>query len=83
MDEIEVIIKKCENEFDDDSESIVIGDRYLFIGSVVLEVVKKKNKLKENILDKIDKVVINCFLVLLIFVVIMFIVYYVVIIIGI
>ncbi|AGX44861.1 ferrous iron transport protein B [Clostridium saccharobutylicum] len=82
LDEIEGIIKKCENEFDDDSESIVTGDRYSFIGSVVSEAVKKKNKLKENTSDKIDKVVTNRFLALPIFVAIMFTVYYVAITIG-
>jgi len=82
LDEIEVIIKKYEAELDDDSESIVTGDRYAFIGDVVSTAVKKQNKGKETTSDKIDKIVTNRFLALPIFVAIMFLVYYVAITIG-
>jgi len=81
-DEIEVIIKKYEAELDDDSESIVTGDRYAFIGEVVSTSVKKQNKGKETTSDKIDKIVTNRFLALPIFVAIMFLVYYIAITIG-
>jgi len=77
LDEIEVIIKKYEAELDDDSESIVTGDRYAFIGDVVSTAIKKKNKGKETTSDKIDKIVTNRFLALPIFAAIMFGVYYI------
>jgi len=76
-DEIEVIIKKYEAELDDDSESIVTGDRYAFIGDVVSTSVKKQNKGQETTSDKIDKIVTNRFLALPIFAAIMFGVYYI------
>jgi len=77
LDEIEVIIKKYEAELDDDSESIVTGDRYAFIGDVVSTSVKKQNKGQETTSDKIDKIVTNRFLALPIFAAIMFGVYYI------
>ena len=77
LDEIEVIIKKYEAELDDDSESIVTGDRYAFIGEVVSTSIKKQNKGKETTSDKIDKIVTNRFLALPIFAAIMFGVYYI------
>jgi len=76
-DEIELIIKKYEAELDDDSESIVTGDRYAFIGDVVSNAIKKKSKGKETTSDKIDKIVTNRFLALPIFAAIMFGVYYI------
>lgn len=77
LDEIEVIIKKYEAEFDDDSESIVTGDRYAFIGDVISNTVKKQNKGKETTSDRIDRIVTNRFLALPIFAAIMFGVYYI------
>lgn len=77
LDEIEIIIKKYEAELDDDSESIVTGDRYAFIGDIVSTAIKKKNKGKETTSDKIDKIVTNRFLALPIFAAIMFGVYYI------
>ncbi len=82
LDEIEVIIKKYESELDDDSESVVTGDRYVFIGEVVSTAIKKNNRGKETTSDKIDKIVTNRFLALPIFVAIMYVVYYVAITIG-
>jgi len=77
LDKIEEIIKKYETELDDDSESIVTGDRYAFIGEVVSTSVKKQNKGKETTSDKIDRIVTNRFLALPIFAAIMFGVYYI------
>ena len=77
LDEIEIIIKKYEAELDDDSESIVTGDRYAFIGDVVSTAIKKQNKGKETTSDKIDNIVTNRFLALPIFAAIMFGVYYI------
>lgn len=77
LEEIEVIIKKYENELDDDSESIVTGDRYSFIGGIVSNAIKKMNKGKETTSDRIDKIVTNRFLALPIFAAIMFSVYYI------
>lgn len=82
LDEIEVIIKKCESELDDDSESVVTGDRYAFIGEVVSTAIKKNGRGKETTSDKIDKIVTNRFLALPIFVASMYVVYYVAITIG-
>ena len=77
LDEIELIIKKYEAELDDDSESIVTGDRYAFVGEVVSTSIKKQNKGKETTSDKIDKIVTNRFLAIPIFAAIMFSVYYI------
>jgi ferrous iron transport protein B len=77
LDEIEEIIKEYEAELDDDSESIITGDRYAFIGEVVSTTVKKQNKGKETTSDKIDRIVTNRFLALPIFAAIMFGVYYI------
>lgn len=77
LDKIEEIIQKYETELDDDSESIVTGDRYAFIGEVVSTSVKKQNKGKETTSDKIDRIVTNRFLALPIFAAIMFGVYYI------
>lgn len=77
LDEIETIIQKYEAELDDDSESIVTGDRYAFIGDVVSKSIKKNRKGSETTSDKIDKIVTNRFLALPIFAAIMFGVYYI------
>lgn len=82
LEEVESIIQKYETELDDDSESIVTGDRYGFIGKVVSDTVKKNSKGKETTSDKIDRVVTNRFLGLPIFVVIMFTVYYISVMLG-
>lgn len=82
LEEIDVIVQKYENELEDDSESIVTGDRYAFIGEAVSTSIKKQNKGGETTSDKIDKVVTNRFLALPIFAAIMFSVYYISITIG-
>lgn len=82
LDEIETIIQKYESELDDDSESIVTGDRYAFIGDVVSKSIRKNRKGNETTSDKIDKIITNRFLALPIFVVTMYIVYYIAIKVG-
>ncbi|MDE5583666.1 MAG: ferrous iron transport protein B [Ruminococcus sp.] len=74
---IEKDIQNAETEMDDDSESIITNERYIYIASVIKGCYKKKNKGGLTVSDKIDKVVTNRFLALPIFAVIMFIVYYV------
>ena len=74
---IEKDIKAAERELDDDSESIITNERYIYIGEVIKACYKKKNKGSLTTSDKIDKVVTNRFLALPIFVVIMVIVYYI------
>lgn len=77
MNRIEEIIKKCEAECDDDSESIITNERYTYISKIIKECVKKKNNSKMTSSDKIDRIVTNRFLALPIFALVMFLVYYV------
>ena len=74
---IENDIKAVEDEYDDDAESIITNERYIYIGKIVNSVYKNKQKGQLSTSDKIDKVVTNRWLGLPIFVVIMFIVYYI------
>ena len=73
---IENDIASCEKEMDDDSESIITGERYNYIGTIIDGCVKKATKGMTSS-DKIDQVVTNRFLALPIFAIVMFIVYYV------
>jgi len=77
LNRIESIISACENELDDDSESIITNERYNYIGSVIKGSVKKKNNTKTTMSDKIDRIVTNRFLALPIFAAVMFVVYYI------
>ncbi|MDD3219446.1 MAG: ferrous iron transport protein B [Lachnospiraceae bacterium] len=77
MKHIELDIQSCEKELDDDAESIITNERYVYIGSIIRDCCVKKNKGKMTTSDKIDRIVTNRFLALPIFAVIMFIVYYV------
>ncbi len=77
MNHIEKDIKAAEAELDDDSESIITNERYIYISSVMKTCYKKKNKGTLTLSDKIDKVVTNRFAALPIFAVIMFLVYYI------
>lgn len=74
---VEDIIKGVEDELDDDSESIITNERYVYIASILKGSYVKKNKGSLTVSDKIDKVVTNRFLALPIFAVVMFIVYYI------
>lgn len=77
LDHIEADIVTCEKELDDDSESIITNERYIYIGSIIKGCYKKKNKGGLTVSDKIDRIVTNRILALPIFAVIMFLVYYV------
>ena len=74
---IEKDIKTVEEEMDDDAESIITNDRYVYIGEIIKRCYKKKSAGKLSTSDKIDKVVTNRFLALPIFAVVMFLVYYI------
>ena len=77
MAHIEEDIKAAEKEMDDDSESIITNERYIYIASIIKACYKKKDAGKLSTSDKIDKVVTNRWLGLPIFAVIMFLVYYI------
>ena len=77
MAHIEKDIKAAETELDDDSESIITNERYIYIAEVIKSCYKKKNAGKASTSDKIDKVVTNRFLGLPIFAAIMFLVYWI------
>ena len=74
---IEADIKAAEKEMDDDAESIITNERYVYIASVIKACYKKKSAGKLTTSDKIDKVVTNRWLGLPIFALIMFLVYYI------
>ena len=77
MDHIESDIKAAEKEMDDDAESIITNERYIYISSIIKACYKKKNVGKLSTSDKIDRVVTNRWLGLPIFAVIMFLVYWI------
>lgn len=74
---IENDIKAAEKELDDDAESIITNERYIYIASIIDGCYKKKSKDKLTASDKIDKVVTNRWAALPIFAAVMFIVYYI------
>ena len=75
---VEDHIKDCENEMEDDAESIITNQRYSYISKVVSRtVIKKKKKNSMTISDRIDRVVTNRWLALPIFAAVMFLVYYI------
>ena len=77
MEHIESDIKAVEAEMDDDAESIITNERYIYIASIIKACYKKKEAGKLTTSDKIDKVVTNRWLGLPIFAVVMFLVYYI------
>ncbi|MDO5558066.1 MAG: ferrous iron transport protein B [Oscillospiraceae bacterium] len=77
LEHIEKDIEAAETELDDDAESIITNERYIYIASVIRDCYKKKNKGGLTVSDKIDKVVTNRILALPVFAVVMFIVYFV------
>ncbi len=77
MDHIEKDIQAAEKEMDDDAESIITNERYIYISSIIKACYKKKNVGKLSTSDKIDRVVTNRWLGLPIFAVIMFLVYWI------
>ena len=74
---IEQDIRDAEKELDDDAESIITNERYVYIASVIKACYKKHNAGKLSTSDKIDRVVTNRWLGLPIFAVVMFLVYYI------
>ena len=77
MNHIEEDIKAAEAELDDDAESIITNERYIYIASIIQGCIQKKSAGKLTTSDKIDKVVTNRWAALPIFAVVMFIVYYI------
>ncbi len=74
---IETDIAAAEKELDDDAESIITNERYVYIASIIKGCYKKRDAGKLTVSDKIDRVVTNRFAALPIFAVIMFLVYYI------
>ena len=72
--DVEKLIIEAEEKFDDDSESIITNERYVYISSIIKSCYTKKSKEKLSTSDKIDKIVTNRILALPIFAVVMFIV---------
>ena len=77
MQHIESDIKAAEAELDDDAESIITNERYVYIAQIIKGCYKKKNHGQLSASDKIDKIVTNRYLGLPIFAVVMFLVYWV------
>ena len=77
LDHIEEDIKAAETELDDDAESIITNERYVYIAQLIKGCYKKKSSEKLSTSDKIDKIVTNRWLGLPIFAVVMFLVYYI------
>ena len=77
LEHIERDIKNVDNELDDDAESIITNERYVYISSIIKGCCKKKNPGGLSVSDKIDKVVTNRFAALPIFAAVMFLVYFI------
>ncbi len=77
LDHIETDIVAAEKELDDDAESIITNERYVFVGEVIKACYKKKSKVKMTTSDKIDRVLTHRIWALPIFAVIMFLVYFI------
>ena len=78
MPDVSAEIRELEDHFDDDTESIITNERYVYISSIIGECLTKAKKgEKLSTSDKIDRIVTNRFLALPIFALVMFIVYYV------
>ena len=77
IDHIESDIKAAESELEDDAESIITNERYVYIASIIKSCYKKQSKAKLSTSDKIDKIVTNRILGLPIFAVVMYLVYFI------
>ncbi len=75
--DVSELIKELEAQFDDDTESIITNERYVYISSIIKECYTKSGKKEMTVSDRIDQVVTNRFLALPIFAAVMFLVYYV------
>ncbi len=74
---VDAEIKALEEKFDDDTESIITNERYVYISSIIESCITRNKKGTMTISDKIDQIVTNRILALPIFAFVMFIVYYV------
>ncbi|MCR5768286.1 MAG: ferrous iron transporter B [Lachnospiraceae bacterium] len=74
---VKLDIEAAEKELDDDAESIITNERYVYIAEVIKACYKKKNAGKASTSDKIDRIVTNRWLGLPIFAVVMFLVYWI------
>ena len=74
---VEAEIKDLEKAFDDDTESIITNERYVYISSIIKECVTKNKARTMTTSDKIDRIVTNRWAALPIFAAVMFVVYYV------
>ena len=77
LDHIEKDIRSAEEELDDDAESIITNERYIYIATIIKGCYIKKGAGQLSVSDKIDRVVTNRFAALPIFAVIMFLVYFI------
>ena len=77
LDHIEKDIAAAEKELEDDAESIITNERYVYIASIIKGCYKKKSAAKASTSDKIDKIVTNRILALPIFALIMWLVYFI------
>lgn len=77
LEHIEKDIQAAEAELDDDAESIITNERYIYIASLIKRCYKKKSTGKLSTSDKIDKIVTHRILALPIFAVVMFLIYYI------
>ena len=75
IDHIEKDIQAAEKELDDDAESIITNERYIYIASIIKSCYKKKNKGKLTTSDKIDRVLTNKYLAIPIFIGIMLLIF--------
>lgn len=71
------IIKQLEDSLDDDTESIITNERYVYISSIIGDCCTKNKKSELSVSDKIDRIVTNRWAALPIFAAVMFVVYYV------
>lgn len=77
MPNVESDIQALEEAFDDDAESIITNERYVYVSSVIKASCNKSNKEQISLSDKIDRIVTNRILALPIFAVVMVLVYYI------
>ena len=77
MQHIQQDIQAAEKELDDDAESIITNERYVYIAEIIKSCYKQKNKGQLSASDKIDKIVTNRWLGLPIFAAVMFLVYWI------
>ena len=76
LNQIELLRQAAEQEFDDDSESIITHERYLVISDILKHCYRKQSRANLTISDKIDRIVTNRILALPIFALVMFVIYY-------